>query len=104
MGAAGFLRYARRAAGLSQRDLARRAGVPQPAIARIESRRTVPRTDTLERLLRACGARLELAPTAGQGVDRSAIRRLLSLSPAQRARLAIAEARNIERVRVVRTP
>ena len=104
MGAARLLRYARRTAGLSQRELARRAGVPQPAIARVESGRTVPRADTLERLLHACGVRLELAPAAGQGVDRSAIRRLLSLSPAQRARLAIAEARNLERVRIRRTP
>lgn len=104
MSAGALLRYARRGAGLSQRELAKRSGVQQPGIARIESGRTVPRADTLQRLLRACGVRLELAPTAGQGVDRSAIRRLLSLSPAQRARLAVAEARNLERVRVGRTP
>jgi transcriptional regulator with XRE-family HTH domain len=104
MRSARLLRYARRTAGLSQRELALRSGVPQPAIARIETRRTVPRADTLERLLRACGVRLELAPAAGQGVDRSAIRRLLSLSPSQRARLAIAEARNLQRVRLRRTP
>jgi transcriptional regulator with XRE-family HTH domain len=97
--APGLIRYARRSAGLSQRELALRSGVPQPAIARIESGRSAPRVDTLERLLRACGVRLALAPIAGEGVDRTAIRRLLSLSPAERSRLAVEEARNLERVR-----
>ena len=94
-----LIRYARRSAGLSQRELALRSGVPQPAIARIESGRSRPRLDTFERLLRACGVRLDLSPVAGEGVDRTAIRRLLSLSPAERARLAVKEARNLERVR-----
>jgi transcriptional regulator with XRE-family HTH domain len=61
---------ARRAAGLSQRELSRRTGVPQPAIARIEAGRQVPRADTLDRLLRACGFELRLAPARGGGVDR----------------------------------
>ncbi|MGH9399053.1 MAG: helix-turn-helix domain-containing protein [Thermoanaerobaculia bacterium] len=94
-----LIRYARRSAGFSQRELAVRSGVPQPAIARIESGRTMPRADTLQRLLRACGVRLDLAPIAGEGVDRTAIRRLLALSPAERAKLAVEEAHNLERVR-----
>jgi transcriptional regulator with XRE-family HTH domain len=89
--------YARRCAGISQRELAERSGVPQPAVARIETRRSVPRADTLERLLRACGVRLELAPLAGEGVDRTAMRGLMALSPAERARLATQEARNLEK-------
>jgi len=95
----GLLRYARRAAGLSQRELARRSGIPQPAIARIESGRTSPRSDTVERLLNACGLRLELAPAAGRGVDRTVIRRLLRLTPAERARLAAREGRILARIR-----
>src|SRR5262245_60667012 len=102
MRARALLRYARRSAGLSQRELAIRAGVPQPAIARIETGRTVPRVDTLESLLKACGVVLEAAPLAGEGVDRTAIRRLLALSTAGRARLAVEEARNLERVRARR--
>jgi transcriptional regulator with XRE-family HTH domain len=94
-----LLRYARNAMGLSQRELADRAGVPQPAVARIESGRTRPRIDTLETLLRSCGVRVDLAPVAGEGVDRTAIRRLRALSPEQRARLAVDEARNVEKVR-----
>ena len=97
-----LLRYARRSAGFSQRELARRSGVPQPAIARIESGLTNPRTDTLDRLLAACGFRLDLLPAAGLGVDRSAIRRLLRLTPPERARLAVREGRALEKVRARR--
>jgi DNA-binding XRE family transcriptional regulator len=38
---------ARRSAGLTQRQLAERSGVPQPTIARIESGKQMPRADTL---------------------------------------------------------
>ncbi|WP_308465258.1 helix-turn-helix domain-containing protein [Rathayibacter soli] len=44
------LRQRRRDAGLSQRDLALRAGVPQPNIAAYESGRRVPAAATLKRL------------------------------------------------------
>jgi len=94
--------YARRSVGLSQRQLAERSGVPQPAIARIESRRTLPRIDTLSRLLRACGFQIGLELAAGEGVDRSAIRELRRLTPAQRAEVAVEEARNLERALVRR--
>ena len=57
-GAGQALRYARRWAGLSQRDLASRAECSQSRIARIESGRVVPRTDFLEGLLSLCGLTL----------------------------------------------
>lgn len=98
MNAATTLRNARRAAGLSQRELARRARVAQPAIARIESGGVVPRVDTLEHLLRACGHSLEVRPRAGSGVDRSVIRELLRLTPRQRLDLAVTEANNLDRL------
>jgi transcriptional regulator with XRE-family HTH domain len=91
------LREARRRAGLTQREVAARSGLPQPAIARMERGRGVPRVDTVERALRACGAELRAAPALGVGVDRTAIRELLALTPGQRARLAVTEARNLER-------
>jgi transcriptional regulator with XRE-family HTH domain len=87
------LRRARRRAGLSQRALATATGVAQPTIARIERGSESPRIDTLARLLRACGHRLEARPAAGDGVDRTAIRRLLALTPAERAVLATTEGR-----------
>lgn len=96
MSAAALLVHARRKAGLTQRDLARRSGVAQPAIAKIEKGHTSPRVDTLERLLRACGSRLAARPERGFGVDRSAIRETLSLTPEQRLERATIEGRNLE--------
>ena len=96
MNAATTLRNARRAAGISQRELARRARVAQPAVARIEAGGVVPRIDTLEHLLRACGHTLEVTRRAGVGIDRSVIRELLRLTPRQRLDLAVTEARNMD--------
>lgn len=98
MKASRLLRTARRRAGLSQRDLADRVGVAQPAIARIESGRVQPRVDTLDRLLEACGWDLEVTPRLGIGVDRTVMRRLLRLTPMERLELAVADARGLERL------
>jgi transcriptional regulator with XRE-family HTH domain len=79
-----MLRYARLHAGMSQRELASRAGVPQPAVARIERGRVAVGMDTLERLLAATGMTLELTPRSGAGVDRTLIRASLALTPEER--------------------
>lgn len=60
MDAATLIREARGLAGLSQVGLARRAGTSQSAVARYETGAAQPSLPTLERLLAACGARLEL--------------------------------------------
>lgn len=61
------IRRARADAGLSQVDLAARAGTSQPALARYETGATLPTLPTLERLLAACGRRLEIqTPPATQ--------------------------------------
>lgn len=86
-----MLREARRSAGLTQRQLARLAGVPQPAVSRIERDHLSPRVDTLDRLLRACGKTIDLAERPGRDVDRTLIRERLRLTPGERARLAIRE-------------
>ena len=91
-----ILREARRAAGLSQRELARRAGVAQPVLSRIERDHSSPRFETLDRLLRECGKGLELVERPGLGVDRTLIRDRLRLTPGERVRLA---AREWERTR-----
>jgi predicted nucleotidyltransferase/DNA-binding XRE family transcriptional regulator len=57
---AGLIRDARVDAGLSQKRLAERAGTSQPALARYETGSAQPSIATLERLLAACGRRLEL--------------------------------------------
>ena len=53
-----LLRQARERAGLSQRQLAQRAGTAQSVVARIERGLTSPSWDTLERLLEAAGYEL----------------------------------------------
>jgi transcriptional regulator with XRE-family HTH domain len=85
---------ARLEAGLSQRELARRSGVPQAAISRIERALVSPRTETLDRLLRACGRDVGLVLRPGTGLDRSLIRDKLRLTTAERARLAVKEWEN----------
>jgi uncharacterized protein len=95
MNAGTALRYARRRAGLTQRELAERAGVPQPAIARIERGVVSPRIATLDRLLAATGEALELAPRIGDGVDRSLIRATLARTPEQRIVAAGHAGRNL---------
>lgn len=92
MSSALWVNQARGAAGLSQRELSRRSGVAQSAIARIERGQQVPRTDTLERLLRACGFELRLGPVRGGGVDRREIVRFLELSPTERMNRGVAAA------------
>ncbi len=82
--AARIVRYARRHAGLTQRELASRASVPQPSIARIESGAVTPRLDTLSELLGFTGFTLELMPRAGEGVDRTLIQANLARSPEER--------------------
>jgi transcriptional regulator with XRE-family HTH domain len=94
--AAGTLRDARGKAGLTQRELARLAGVPQPTVARIESGVVVPRVDTLDRLLAACGLALASVPRAGLGLDRTLIREKLRLTVAERARAAAVEWTNLQ--------
>ncbi len=54
------VRTLREARGLSQQDLARRAGPSQPAIARLEAGGVDPRLETLRRLSRALDADLVL--------------------------------------------
>jgi transcriptional regulator with XRE-family HTH domain len=99
-----LLREARHRAGMSQRALAERAGVPQSTVARIERRTIDPKTATLERLLRACDIEVALTPRLGQGIDRSQIRERLARSPRQRiddASVAGDQVRRLRRARRV---
>src|SRR5438105_14908350 len=92
------IRYCRLRRGLTQHELARRAGISQPALARIERNHVVPRLDTTDRLLRECGMRLEPMPRAG--VDRSTIRRMLKLSPRQPLALPAKESGDLGKVTI----
>jgi transcriptional regulator with XRE-family HTH domain len=93
---ADLLRTARTRAGLSQRELARRAGTAQSVIARIELGATSPTWETLSRLLDAAGFELE-ALLGLHATDASHmlsdVSRILRLTPEER----LIELRNVSR-------
>ena len=64
MNGAAVLTRARQRAGLTQAELARRAGTSQPVISAYERGRRDPSIETLRRLVRATGAELELGVSA----------------------------------------
>lgn len=72
--------------------------MPQSTVARIESGTHVPRVDTLERLLNACGMGLEVHHHRGVGVDRTQIADLLRLTPDERVQVGIRNARELAKV------
>ncbi len=101
MSAEQFLATLRREAGLTQAELARRAGTSQPAIARLEAGRASPSLETLERLAGAAEFDIEIRivprsppdPVIAayqKDIDRTLLRRNLALSVDQRIR-ALAE-------------
>ncbi len=92
MDAAAMVRMARRRAGLSQRELARRSGVTQATISRIESGKMSPTFDSLSALVEACGMQLEIQDRRGVGVDRSQLDERLRATPGERLVAAVASA------------
>ena len=92
--AAEILRNARILAGLSQRELARRAGTSQSVIARIEKQQTSPTWETLGRLLDAAGvmleARVEPQVTVGSHMLQE-VPRIMRMTPEDR----LAEVKNL---------
>jgi transcriptional regulator with XRE-family HTH domain len=81
-----LIRQARTSAGLTQAQLAKRLGIGQPEIARLESPRSNPRMATLERVVAATGHSLELGLAPEMGLDESQIAASLQVSPAERLR------------------
>ncbi len=61
-----MIRATRRTRRISQRELAALAGVPNSTVARIEAGRTVPRLDTVARLIHAAGYDLVLSDRQGR--------------------------------------
>jgi transcriptional regulator with XRE-family HTH domain len=64
---AAILAQMRQVAGLTQAELARRSGIPRPAINSYERGHRVPASTTLLRLAEACG--LSLAPVPRPTLD-----------------------------------
>lgn len=82
--AAMLLREARTRAGLSQRELAKRAGTAQSVVARIERGQTSPTWETLERLLAAAGETLSPQTQPADGSMLYEVPGLLRMTPEQR--------------------
>jgi len=84
-----LVREARSRAGVTQRELAARAGTSQSVVARIEAGQTRPGSETLRRLLEAAGfeLRTELVPLPVVETHMlEDVARILALSPEQRLR------------------
>lgn len=79
------LARARRAAGLSQRELAARVGVAHPRISEYERGRRSPTLERLEALVDEIGGRLQLTieePLSND--DQQLLSLFLAMTPAQR--------------------
>jgi transcriptional regulator with XRE-family HTH domain len=81
-----LLLSARRRAGLTQRELARRARTSQSVIARIENGSASPSWKTLQRLVSRAGFELQgvLGPRRSRSHMLADVSRILRLTPEQR--------------------
>jgi transcriptional regulator with XRE-family HTH domain len=97
--AADLLRNARWMVGLTQAEVAQRAGLTRQMIGSYESGQRCPSVGTLERLLAGCGLRLRMSVVPEPGLEDVPTLTLLELPPRERidlpvhcALLAVAEA------------
>src|SRR5436309_13904806 len=102
-----LLLQARTRAGLTQRELARRAKTVQSVVARIEKGQTSPSIETLDRLLAAAGFEIRLELSLKPVVHSHTLddcARILALSPAERLREVGNVSRFLTRAHVPETP
>lgn len=99
MAIAQLIREARKRAGFSQAELARRARVAQSTVGRIEAGRRVPSTELVERLVRAAGFEVRVALGEPDPDTDSMFERTLRRSPAERLEDAARAARFVLRGR-----
>ena len=86
--AADLVLDARLKAGLSQRQVARRAGTSQSAVARYETGRTEPSFAVVERLVAACGFEMRITLAEPDDSVARAAAVFAALTPADRLRSA----------------
>ena len=99
MSISNLVREARRRAGLTQAELAERAGVPKSTVGRIESGARVPSTEMVERLVRAAGLDVSVSLLEPDPGTDSMFERTLRRSPADRLADATRVARFVLRGR-----
>jgi len=100
--AAGLLRTARDRAGLTQQQLADKAGVTQQAVSAYETGRKEPMMPTLIKLLGAAGFEMRIQLTPLDGHDEALEQFLASLPPTQRVDLEQERRRRAEEARLRR--
>jgi hypothetical protein len=69
--------------------------MPQSTIARLEAAGSNPTSETLERVLAAAGARLEVTHGVVSGVDETLVAHNLRLTPAERLQAFRGSYRNV---------
>jgi hypothetical protein len=94
-----LVREARRRAGLTQAQLAERAGVPKSTVGRIESGARMPSTEMVERLVQAAGLSVSISLSEPDPGTDSMFERTLQRSPAERLSDATRVARFVLRGR-----
>lgn len=100
---ASLLVQARRLAGLSQRELAARAGVAQQEIARYERGRVTPSLERLRSLIAACELELTFGLARADSSYDHQIAAALALAPAQRLEQAVRDAQPLRAARAQAT-
>jgi transcriptional regulator with XRE-family HTH domain len=85
MSTGGLIRAARQAEGLTQAALARRLGITQPSVARLEAAGDEVTVATLQRALNAMGRALELTVVPRKSsIDETLLHSTLAMTPDQR--------------------
>jgi transcriptional regulator with XRE-family HTH domain len=93
-----LVREARKRAGLSQRELADKAGTSQSAIARLESGRNRPAFDDVLRLVRLCGMDLDVTMGERDSADWMQAQQLRKLSPEDRMKRMVGWGHQVRRM------
>jgi transcriptional regulator with XRE-family HTH domain len=98
-----IIRQARVAQGLTQVELARRMGITQPSVARMEAAGDAITLATLRRALRALGRSLvvQVGAAESSSVDESQLLELIRLEPEERLRAFTASHHNLERLKAL---
>lgn len=101
--AGNLLRLARMRSGLSQRQLAEAAGVPQSTVARIETYRQQPTLPLLGRLFAAAGLELRTRLEEYEDHDDVLDAQWVRMTPAERAQVHEAQDRFVAAAKLVTT-
>lgn len=92
-----LIKVARKRAGLTQVQLAERAGTSQPAIARWEAGERDPGFSTLQRLIQSCDLDLSIALNPTDLHDLSLALRTREMTPGQRVENMLEWTRSLEK-------